>query len=58
MNYTMLTNQAHARTTPPPPLGEPESKKIGFIAPILIFPSKTINMLCRSKLGTTNVVTS
>ena len=23
---------------PPPPLGEPESKKIGFVAPILIFP--------------------
>ena len=51
MNYTMITNHAHAyaHTNPPPPLGEPESKKIGFVAPILIFPSakisKTINML-------------
>ena len=59
MNYTMTTNHAHARTKPlpPPPLGEPESKKIGFVAPMLIFPrakiSKTINMLCNH--GTTNV---
>ena len=31
--YEMITNQAmHARTPPPPPLGEPESKKIGFSA--------------------------
>ena len=46
----------HARP-PPAPLEEPESKKIGFVAPILKFPSakisKTINMLC--KHGTTNV---
>ena len=47
----MITNHAHARTNPPPPtLGEPKSKKIGFVAPMLIFPSakisKTINMLC------------
>ena len=46
-------------TNPPlPTLGEPEPKKIGFIAPIVIFPSakisKTINMLC--KHGTTNVI--
>ena len=45
----------HART-PPYPLGEPESKKIGFVAPMLKFPSakihKTINMLC--KHSTTN----
>ena len=45
-------------THPPPPLGEPESKQKGFVAPILIFPSanisKTINMLC--KHGTTNVI--
>ena len=60
MNYTMITNHANARTNPPPlpPLGEPESKKIGFIAPILKFPSakisKTIKMLC--KHGTTNVI--
>ena len=51
MNYTMITNHAHARTNPPSPLGEPESKKIGFVAPMLIFPrakiSKTINMLCK-----------
>ena len=59
MNYTMITNHAHARTHEPPlPLGEPESKKIGFVAPMLKFPSakicKTINMLC--KHGTTNVI--
>ena len=58
MNYTMTTNHAHARTNPPSPLGEPEFKKIGFVAPMLIFPSakisKTINMLC--KHGTTNVI--
>ena len=49
--------RAHART-PPPPLGEPESKKIGLVAPMLKFPSakvsKTINMLCER--GTTNVI--
>ena len=55
----MITNHAHARTHEPPLLlGEPKSKKIGFIAPMLIFPSakisKTINMLC--KHGTTNVI--
>ena len=53
----------HARTPPPPPpQREPKSKKIGFVAPILKFPSakisKTINMLFRSKLGTTNGITS
>ena len=57
MNNTMITNHAHACTNPPLPLGEPESKKIGFGSPMLIFPSakirKTINMLC--KHGTTNV---
>ena len=57
MKYTMIINHAHARTTPSY-LGEPESKKIGFIAPILKFPSarisKTINML--RKHGTTNVI--
>ena len=57
MNYTMITNHAHTCTNPPPsPLGEPESKKIGFVAPILKFPSakisKTINMLCLCKHGT------
>ena len=44
----------HART----PLGEPKSKKIGFVTPILKFPSAeisiTINML--SYHGTTNVI--
>ena len=58
MNYTIITNYAHACTDPPPPLGEPESKKIGFVAPILKFLnakiSKTINMLC--KHGTTNAI--
>ena len=46
MNYTMITNHAHARTNPPFPLGEPESKKIDFNA--LFFASseirKTINV--------------
>ena len=44
MNYTMITNHAHARMNPP--LGEPESKKIGFVAPIVASAeiSKTINM--------------
>ena len=55
MNYTFITNLAHTCTNPP--IGEPESKKIGFVAPMLIFPSakisKTINMLY--KYGTTNV---
>ena len=54
MNYTMITNHAHAGMNPLLP-GEPESKKIGFVAPILKFPSakisKTINML-----STTNVI--
>ena len=54
MNYAMITNHARPRMhePPPPPLGEPESKKIGFVAPMLIFPSakisKTINMLCKN----------
>ena len=26
----MITNQTHAHMNPPSPLGEPESKKIGF----------------------------
>ena len=46
----MITNHAHARTNPlPPPLGEPESKKIGFVAPIFASAeiSKTINMLSK-----------
>ena len=47
MNYTMVTNHAHTHTNPPYPLGEPESKKIGFVALFLIFSSanisKTIN---------------
>ena len=52
-------NHAHTRTNPPlpPSYREPESKTIGFVAPILKFPSakisKAINMLC--KHGTTNV---
>ena len=49
MNYTIITNHAHAHTIPPHSLGEPESKKIGFVAPMLKFPSakysKTINMV-------------
>ena len=57
MNCTMITNHAHACTNPPAPLEEPESIKIGFVTPILKFPSakirKTINMLCNHI--TTNV---
>ena len=47
MNYTMIKNHAHACTNPPFPIGEPESKKIGFVAPIFASSEirKTINML-------------
>ena len=57
MNYAMIKNHAHAHMNPPLPQGEPESKKIGFVAPIVASAeiSKTINML--SKHGTTNVIT-
>ena len=57
MNYAMITNHAHARTNPPP-LGEPESKKIGFVAPIVASAeiSKTIIMDMLSKHGTINVI--
>ena len=57
MNYTMITNHAHACMNPPPfPPKEPESKKIGFVAPIFASSeiSKTI-MYMLSKHGTTNV---
>ena len=55
MNYAMITNHAHACMNPLP-LGERESQKIGFVAPIVASTeiSKTINML--SKNGTTNVI--
>ena len=46
MNYTMITNHAHEYTNlPPPPLGEPEPKKIGFVMPTFASSeiSKTIN---------------
>ena len=57
----MIKNHAHACVAiPPPPLGEPESKKIGFVAPILKFPSakisKTINICMLCKHGTTNAI--
>ena len=57
MNYTMITNHAHAHITPPSPLGELKSKKIGYIAPTFVSSeiSKTLNM--SSKHGTTNVTT-
>ena len=56
MNYTMITNHAHTRMNPPPlPPRGTRIQKIGFIAPMLKFPSakisKTRNMLC--KHGTT-----
>ena len=46
MNYTLITNHAHAHTHPSSPLGEPESKKIDFIAPIFASSeiSKSINV--------------
>ena len=50
MNYTMITNHAHAcMHEPPSDLGEPESKKIGFVAPIFASAeiSKTINVLSK-----------
>ena len=46
----MITNHAPARMNPPPPpLEEPESKKIGFVAPIFASEeiSRTINMLAK-----------
>ena len=50
----------HTHNPPSPPLAEPESKKIGFVAPMLKFPSakisKTINMLCKHGICTTNVI--
>ena len=56
MNYAMITNHAHACTNPPSPLGEPESKKLNFFAPIVASAEirQTINML--SKHGATNVI--
>ena len=44
----MITNHAHARKTPSP-LGEPHSKKIGFVTPIVASAeiSKIINMLSK-----------
>ena len=46
MNYIMIPNHAPARTNPPPPpLGEPKSKKIGFVAPILVFPSANLSKI-------------
>ena len=56
MNYVFITNLAHTHMNPPTPLGEPESKKVGFVAPIFTTSeiSKTINML--SKHGVTNVI--
>ena len=57
MNSAMITKHAHACTNPPSPLGEPESKKNGFVPPIFASSeiSKTINML--SKYGTTYDIT-
>ena len=53
MNYAMITNHAHAHTNP---LGEPESKKKGFVTPMFASAEigKTINML--SKHGTINAI--
>ena len=57
MNYAIKTNHAHTRTHNPP-LGEPESKNIGFVTPIVASAeiSKTINMLSKHGHGTTNVI--
>ena len=55
MNYVYNDNTLSPHMHPSP-LGEPESKKIGFVAPIVASAEirKTINML--SKHGTTNVI--
>ena len=62
MNYAMIYNKPCPRTHEPPlpPLGEPESKKIGFVAPIFASAeiSKTINMLSKHGTDTTNVIIS
>ena len=42
---------AYTHTTPPYPVGEPESKKIGFVAPILIFPSADISKTIKINLN-------
>ena len=58
MNYPMITNHAHTCTNPPPsPPREPESKKMGFVTPIVASAeiSKTINMLFKHGTYTTNV---
>ena len=50
MNYAMISNHADPCThEPPSPLGKPESKKIGFVAPIVASAeiSKTINMFSK-----------
>ena len=48
--YELYNDNKPCPRTHEPPLGEPESKKIGFVAPMLKFPSakisKTINTLC------------
>ena len=55
MNYSMITNHAHARTNPLPPRGT-IILKIGFIKPFFASAeiTKTINML--SEQGTTNAI--
>ena len=56
MDYTILCPRMHE--PPLPPLGETESKKIGFVAPIISSAeiSKTIKMHMVSKHGITNVI--
>ena len=55
----MITNQTHAHMNPPPSLGEPESKKIGFSAvrPLFCKFRDQQNHTYVSKHGTTNVIT-
>ena len=61
MNKDKKTMPMHTPSNhhPPSPLRGTKFQKIGFIAPILKFPSaeisKTINMLSNYKHGTTNV---
>ena len=50
MNYTMITNHAHAHTNPPSPLKEPESKKIGFVAPIFASSEISKPLICYLKM--------
>ena len=61
MNFAMIDNKPCPRThNPPLPLGEPESKKVGFVTPIVASAeiSKTINMLSKHHTCTYTTLTN